>query len=62
VAHVALEDVPFPPGATAMLIVRGDHLVAPGGKEVLLPDDHVYVFCHREDRNFFELLFGRPEE
>lgn len=62
VANVAIEDIPFPQGATVMLIVRGDHLEAPRGQEVLQPGDHVYVFCRREDREFLGLLFGRAEE
>ncbi|HKV10180.1 MAG TPA: potassium/proton antiporter [Thermoanaerobaculia bacterium] len=62
VANVAIEDIPFPEGATVMLIVRGDHLIAPRGQEVLQPGDHVYVFCRREDREFLGLLFGRAEE
>lgn len=62
VANVAIQDIPFPEGATVMLIVRGDHLEAPRGQEVLQPGDHVYVFCRREDREFLRLLFGQPEE
>ncbi|HSN87721.1 MAG TPA: TrkA C-terminal domain-containing protein, partial [Thermoanaerobaculia bacterium] len=62
VANVALEDVPFPEGATVMLIVRGDHLIAPRGQELFLPGDHVYVFCRPEDRELLGLMFGRAEE
>jgi potassium/hydrogen antiporter len=45
-----------------MLVVRGTELIAPRGATVLLPGDHVHVFCRREDRPFVELLFGRPSE
>jgi cell volume regulation protein A len=45
-----------------VLIVRGDELLAPRGNTVLLPGDHVYVFCRPEDRPFVGLLFGRMEE
>lgn len=62
VANVPLEDVPFPAGATVMLIVRGDHLIAPRGQELLLPEDHIYIFCRTEDREFLGLMFGRAEE
>jgi cell volume regulation protein A len=62
VCFTALADVPFPAGAAAMLVVRGGELVAPKGDTTLLPGDHAYLFCRREDRAFLELLFGRPEE
>jgi cell volume regulation protein A len=62
VAHAALADIPFPPKSAAMLVVRGSELIAPRGDTVLLPGDHIHVFCRREDRPFVELLFGRPEE
>ena len=62
VAHAALADIPFPPKSAAMLVVRGSELIGPRGDTVLLPGDHVHVFCRREDRPFVELLFGRPEE
>lgn len=62
VCFSALADVPFPQGAAAMLVVRGGELRAPKGDTALLPGDHVYLFCRREDRAFLELLFGRPEE
>ncbi|HEX9944185.1 MAG TPA: potassium/proton antiporter [Thermoanaerobaculia bacterium] len=62
VAGVALADIPFPPEAAVMLIVRGSELVAPRGDVVLQPGDHVHLFCRREDRGLIGLLFGRPEE
>lgn len=62
VAHAALADIPFPPKSAAMLVVRGTELIAPRGATVLLPGDHVHVFCRREDRPFVELLFGQPSE
>lgn len=62
VCFSTLADIPFPAGAAAMLVVRGGELVAPKGDTALLPGDHAYLFCRREDRAFLELLFGRPEE
>ncbi|HSG41205.1 MAG TPA: potassium/proton antiporter [Thermoanaerobaculia bacterium] len=62
VCFTTLADIPFPAGAAAMLVVRGGELVAPKGDTTLLPGDHAYLFCRREDRAFLELLFGRPEE
>jgi cell volume regulation protein A len=61
VCGASLADVPFPPRASAMLVVRGSELVAPRGNVVLEPGDHVYVICRPEDRPFIDLLFGRPE-
>lgn len=62
VAGLAIKAVDFPPGSAVMLIVRGRELVAPKGGTVLTLGDHVYIFCHREDRPYFNLLFGRVEE
>jgi cell volume regulation protein A len=62
VAGVPIAELPFPEGAAATLIVRGQELVAPKGATVLEPGDHVYVFARPEDRPFIQLMFGRPEE
>jgi potassium/hydrogen antiporter len=62
VCGVAIADIPFPPGSSAMLVVRGDELVAPRGDTELRAGDQVYVFCRVEDRGFFQLLFGRATE
>lgn len=61
VAGERLADLPFPTGAAAMLIVRGQELVAPKGSTVLTPGDHVHVFARTEDRPLLHLLFGRAE-
>ena len=61
VSGVPISELPFPPGAAAMLIVRGYELIPPRGSTVLEPRDHVYVFCRPEDRAFVQLMFGRPE-
>lgn len=58
VCGVEVADVPFPPDAAAMLLVRGDDLLAPRGSTVLQPGDVVHVFCRQEDRPMLELLFG----
>jgi len=62
VSGVTLADIPFPPGSSAMLVVRGEELVAPRGDTCLQEGDQVYVFCRAEDRGFFQLAFGRPGE
>lgn len=62
VAGVPLSEVPFPEGAAAALIIRGDEMIPPRGTTTLMPGDHVYVFARAEDRDFMLLIFGRPEE
>lgn len=62
VCNARLADVPFPPRAAAVLVIRGGELIAARGDTLLLHGDHVYVFCQPEDRPFIELLFGRPQE
>jgi cell volume regulation protein A len=58
----AIQDIPFPEGATVMLVVRGKELVPPRGPTVLLADDHVYVFVRPEEKGLVQLLFGQLEE
>lgn len=62
VAGVPLADLPFPEGAAAALIIRGDEMIPPKGATVLLPGDHIYLFARPEDRQLMLLMFGRPEE
>jgi len=62
VCNVPISSVPFPERCSAVLVVRGEELIAPRGKTVLLPGDHVYVFCRPEDKPFIQFLFGRPQE
>jgi cell volume regulation protein A len=62
VAGSVIADLPFPEGATVMLIVRGHELVPPRGATALEPGDHVYVFAKPEESGFVKLLFGRQEE
>ena len=59
VTGVPLSRIKFPEGSSAILVVRGEELLAARGFTVLQPGDHVYVFCHRQDRPHIELLFGR---
>lgn len=61
VCGATIADLPFPPTATAAMIIRGTELVAPHGNTVLKPGDHVYVFCKPEDLPLVRLLFGRQE-
>lgn len=61
VTGVALHELPFPEGAAAALIVRGQELIAPKGHTVLEAGDHIYVFARPEDKPFIQLMFGRPE-
>ncbi|BDG04557.1 potassium/proton antiporter [Anaeromyxobacter oryzae] len=61
-AGSVIADLPFPEGATIMLVVRGHELVPPRGQTVLQPGDHVYVFTRPEEKGLVLLLFGREEE
>lgn len=61
VANAPLGDLPFPEGAAAALIIRGDEMIPPKGSTVLLPGDHIYVFAKPEDKHFMLLMFGLPE-
>jgi potassium/hydrogen antiporter len=58
----SMADLPFPESAVATLIVRGSELVAPKGSTVLQANDHIYVFCKREDLPFLQLMFGQQEQ
>ncbi|HEU4994522.1 MAG TPA: potassium/proton antiporter [Gemmatimonadaceae bacterium] len=62
VAGASLAELPFPEGAAAALVLRGDEMIPPKGSTVLMPGDFVYVFARKEDRHFMMLMFGRPEE
>ncbi len=62
VAGERISDLPFPPGSAAMLLVRGQELMAPRGDTVFQTGDHVYVFCNSEDLPLLRLLFGQQED
>ena len=62
VCDATLSQIPFPVNASAILVVRGEQLLAARGHTKLGAGDHVYVFCQLEDRAFIELLFGRPQD
>ena len=61
VAGVPLAELPFPDGASVMMIVRGQELLPARGSTVLTAGDHVYIVARGEDRGEIQLLFGRPE-
>ncbi|HEX6631129.1 MAG TPA: potassium/proton antiporter, partial [Gemmatimonadaceae bacterium] len=60
VVGVPMSELPFPEGAAATLIVRGQQLIAPRGATELCAGDHLYIFARPEDRPFIQLMFGRP--
>ena len=62
VAGAPLSEMPFPEGAAAALIIRGDEMIPPKGTTVLMPGDHIYLFARPEDKQFMLLMFGRPED
>jgi cell volume regulation protein A len=57
----SLSQIPFPDGAAAVMIVRGDEVIAARGRTVLEAGDHVWVFCRPQDEARIGLLLGRPE-
>ncbi|SEL90566.1 potassium/proton antiporter, CPA1 family [Stigmatella aurantiaca] len=61
-AGARISELPFPAASAAMLIVRGQELLAPKGDTVLQRGDHVYVFSHSEDVPFLRLMFGQSED
>jgi len=61
VCDARLSQIPFPPASAAVLVVRGEELIAARGNTTLHAGDHVYVFCRPDDKPFIELLFGRPQ-
>ena len=60
VCGATLSQVRFPEGSAAILVVRGDELLAARGQTHLREGDYVYVFCKPEDEPYISLLFGRP--
>jgi cell volume regulation protein A len=62
VCGARIADVPFPPDAAVVLVVRGEDLLAPKGATEMLEGDHVFVFCRPEDEGTFDLLFGKRLE
>ncbi len=58
VSGAKIADIPFPQGAAAVLVVRGDELLAARGPTVLQPGDYIYVFFRPEDEEYITLLFG----
>lgn len=61
VAGSAISELPFPEGTRAVLVVRGNRLLAPAGTTVLEPGDHVHVFSEGAELPFLQLLFGAAE-
>lgn len=61
VAGMPIHELPFPPGSSVLLIVRGDELIAPKGSTVLEAGDHAYLFAPPEEADLLRLMFGRPQ-
>jgi cell volume regulation protein A len=62
VCNARLSEVNFPDGSAAILVVRGDHLLAARGNTELKAGDFVYVFCRKEHDPYLGLLFGKPTD
>ena len=61
VCGVEVQDIPFPEGSSALLVMRGDELIAPRGVTVLQEGDHVYIFAAPDEAGMLQLMFGRPQ-
>jgi cell volume regulation protein A len=61
VAGIAISELPLPGRTSVLLVVRGDEVFAPRGGTVLVPGDHVHVFCEPGDKPFVQLIFGTEE-
>jgi cell volume regulation protein A len=61
VAGAAIRDVPFPEGASVLLVNRGARLMPARGSTLLEPGDHVFLFYLQSDRPLIELLFGSAD-
>jgi cell volume regulation protein A len=53
-----LSDLPFPDGAVAAMIARGQSMVAPKGSTQLEPGDHVFVISRADARSAVDRLFA----
>lgn len=58
VCGVALSKIRFPEGSAAIMIARGNEVIAARGHTVLQDGDHVYIFCKPGDEPRINLLFG----
>lgn len=56
-----ISEIPFPEGAGAMLLIRGQEMTAPRGPTILEAGDHLYVFCRPHDRAFVHLMLGSAQ-
>ncbi|MBL9000088.1 MAG: potassium/proton antiporter [Phycisphaerae bacterium] len=61
VCNAPISQIRFPDDAAAIMVVRGNRVLAARGSTVLQPGDHVYIFCRPGDEPQIGLLFGRPE-
>lgn len=62
VCDVPLKNIKFPEGSTAIMIARGDAVIAARGHTVLRDGDYVYIFCKPDELPRIYLLFGASVE
>ena len=48
IVNTPLSRVKFPAGAIVVAIVRGEEIMIPNGDSVILPHDHLIIFCVRD--------------
>jgi cell volume regulation protein A len=61
VCGARVREIPMPPDASILLLIRNDEVFAPNGDAILGEGDHVYVFYKPTDSAFIHLIFGLPE-
>ncbi len=58
VCGIPLSKIKFPEGSAAIMVARGNEVVAARGHTVLQNGDHVFIFCKAGDEPRINLLFG----
>lgn len=61
-AGAEVRDLPLPDDSLAILVLRGNDVLAPRGDTRLAPGDHVCVFVKPETRRLLDLVFGGSED
>lgn len=58
--EIRMVDLAPPAYAVVGGIFRGDETIVPGGQDSLQPNDHLFVFCSREDEDPVREYFSHP--
>ena len=58
--EIPVSELAPPAYAVVGAILRGDQTIIPDGNDTIRPDDHLFVFCAREDQEAILEYFERP--